>query len=160
MSAAGAALRFQRLLKAPRGLVFAAVTEPALMRRWMCPENFAVTELHAEPEVGGAFRIVMQGPDGARYPVAGEYLEVRPPEALSFTWTWEEPHTLAGVTTRVRLRLAERDGGTQLTMIHSNLPTAEERESHRGGWTGALAKLARLVAAPPDVNGETERWTT
>lgn len=153
MSAAGAALRFQRLLKAPRETVFAAVTEPELMRRWMCPEHFAVTEIAAEPEIGGAFRIVMEGPDGERYPVAGEYLAVRPPEELSFTWTWEEPHTLAGVTTRVRLHLAERAGGTQLTMVHSNLPTAEERESHRGGWTGALAKLKGVVAAPHGSEG-------
>lgn len=147
MSAAGAALRFERLLRAPRGVVFAAVTDVTLMRRWMCPRNFSVTEAHAQAEVGGGFRIVMQGPDGARYPVAGEYLEVRPPEAVTFTWTWEPPHSMAGVTTRVRLRLTERDGGTHMTMVHSNLASLAERESHREGWTGALAKLAALVAA-------------
>lgn len=146
MSAAGTALRFERLLRAPRDVVFAAVTDAALMRRWMCPEEFSVTEAQACAEVGGAFRIVMQAPDGARYPVAGEYLEVRPPEAVTFTWTWEPPHTMAGVTTHVRLRLAEREGGTHLTMVHSNLASLEERDSHRIGWTGALAKLARLAA--------------
>ncbi len=147
-------LRIERRLPAPRALVYAALTEAALMQRWMCPEGFEVVEVSADARPGGGFRLVMRGPDGTCYPVAGAYLELRAPEAVAFTWRWEPPSTMAGVETRLSIELAERPGGTHLVMIHSGLPDETERESHRGGWTGALNNLERLVER------ETAQWTT
>lgn len=147
-------LRLERRLAGPRAVVFAALTEAALMRRWLCPEDFEVIEASADPRPGGRFRVAMRGPDGACFRAAGAYLELRPPEGLAMSWTWEPPHTMAGVETQLRIELAERAGGTHLTMVHSGLTDAAERDSHRGGWTGALTHLESLVEK------ETARWTT
>ena len=54
---------------------------------------------------------------------------------------------MAGIATEVRIELDEREGGTRLVMTHSGLPDVTERDSHRAGWTGALAKLTDLMQA-------------
>ena len=41
----------------------------------------------------------------------------------------------------------EREGGTRLVMTHSGLPDVTERDSHRAGWTGAMAKLTDRMQA-------------
>jgi uncharacterized protein YndB with AHSA1/START domain len=138
-------LRFVRLMRAPRERVFAALVEPERMRAWMCPEDFRVTSVEVEPGVGGGFRLVMVDPDGAAYPVRGSYLQLRPPELVEFSWTWEPVHPMASVTTRVRVELAEAEGGTRFVMTHSGFPDDAEADSHEGGWTGALAKLQTFV---------------
>jgi glutathione S-transferase len=142
-------LRFERVFRAPPRLVFAAVTEARLIRRWMCPESFEVAEAEADPRVGGRFRVAMRAPDGTVYRVAGEYLEVRPPEAVAFSWTWEPEHTMSGVETRIRVELSEHAEGTLFRMTHSGLPSEAERESHRAGWTGALKHLEALTESLP-----------
>jgi uncharacterized protein YndB with AHSA1/START domain len=143
----GEMLRFERTLPAPRPLVFAAVTEARMLRRWMCPEGFSVTTAESEPEPGGRLRVVMRDPEGKSYAAVGEFLEVRAPELVAFSWTWEPGHTMAGIATEVRIELDEREGGTRLVMTHSGLPDVTERDSHRAGWTGALAKLTDLMQA-------------
>jgi uncharacterized protein YndB with AHSA1/START domain/DNA-binding transcriptional ArsR family regulator len=141
----GEVLRLERRFAAPRRLVFDAVTRPALLRRWMCPEGHAVTEIVAEPEPGGRFRLAMEGPDGRVYRVAGEYREVEPPVRVVFGWTWGAGHSMAAVPTTMTIELFDFEGGTRLVMTHTGLASVAERESHRGGWTEALAKLQRLI---------------
>jgi uncharacterized protein YndB with AHSA1/START domain len=141
----GEVLRLERRFAAPRRLVFDAVTKPALLRRWMCPEGYAVGEIVAEPEPGGRFRLAMQGPDGRVDRVEGEYREVEPPARVVFGWTWGPGHSMAGVPTTVTIELFEFEGGTRMVMTHAGLADVAERESHRGGWTEALGKFERLI---------------
>lgn len=145
----GETLRFERRLAAPRRLVFAAVTEPAMLRRWMCPEGCSLPEVEAEPVAGGAFRLAMHLPDGRVVRVEGTYREVRPPERVVFSWTWQPGHSMAGVETLITIELEEAGpgtrAGTRMVMTHERLRDVAEREDHRHGWTEALAKLERLM---------------
>lgn len=74
-----------RVFDAPRALVFRAWTDPKHMARWWGPHGFTspVCELDVRP--GGAWRIVMRGPDGAEHPAKGVYREVVAPERLVMT---------------------------------------------------------------------------
>jgi uncharacterized protein YndB with AHSA1/START domain len=139
------AIRMSRVLRAPPATVFAALTRPELLQRWMCPENFSVVLVETDPRPGGQFRIVMQKPDGSRYPATGTYTEVRAPTVLAFTWRWESGHALAGVETSIRFELSVQGDDTFLLMTHDGLPTEDERRGHHGGWTGALTNLERLI---------------
>src|SRR5579871_3749344 len=74
-----------RVFEAPRALVFKAWTDPKHMAQWWGPRGFTnpVCELDVRP--GGAWRIVMRGPDGALHPTKGVYREVVEPERLVMT---------------------------------------------------------------------------
>ena len=138
------AIRMSRVLRAPPATVFEALVRPELLQRWMCPENFTVAMVETDPRPGGRFRIAMRNPNGSLFPATGTYTEVRAPELLAFTWTWETGHVMAGVETSIRIELSAQGAHTFLLMTHFGLPTEDERAGHQGGWTGALTHLERL----------------
>ena len=74
-----------RVFDAPRALMFKVWTEPKHVAQWWGPHQFTnpICEMDVRP--GGAFRIVMRGPDGSDHPARGHYREVTPPERLVFT---------------------------------------------------------------------------
>ena len=71
-----------RVLDATPENVFDAWTDPKQMEQWWGPKCFTnpVCELDVRP--GGAWRIVMRGPDGMEYECGGVYSEVVKPERL------------------------------------------------------------------------------
>ena len=84
----------------------------------------------------------MHAPSGNVYTVVGTFREVRPPERLAFTWTWEGKDM---GETLVTLDLHDRDGATHLVLTHELFPTTEMRDEHGTGWAGCLSRLATLV---------------
>ncbi len=74
-----------RVFDAPRALVFKVWTDPAHLAQSWGPHTFTnpVCEMDLRP--GGAYRIVMRGPDGSEYPAKGVYREVVEPERLVMT---------------------------------------------------------------------------
>jgi uncharacterized protein YndB with AHSA1/START domain len=81
-----------RVFDAPRSLVFDAWTKPELLERWLGVRNgwsFAVCEV--DLRVGGAYRFVWRGPDGAEMGMGGVYREIVAPERLVSTEKFDEP---------------------------------------------------------------------
>src|SRR5579872_6853405 len=75
-------LTITRVFDAPRALVFKAWTDPKHLAQWWGPHTFTNPVCELDVRTGGAFRIVMRGPDGAEHPARGVYGEVKPPERL------------------------------------------------------------------------------
>jgi uncharacterized protein YndB with AHSA1/START domain len=104
-----------RVFDAPRSLVFDAWTKPELVKRWLGVRNgwsLAVCEI--DLKVGGAYRFVWRGPDGAEMGMGGVYREVAPPERLVSTEKFDEAwYPGEAVDTMV---LTEQDGKTTLTV--------------------------------------------
>jgi uncharacterized protein YndB with AHSA1/START domain len=69
-----------RTFGAPRRLVWAAMTEPDKMRRWMLPPpGFTTTVCEVEPRVGGALRIAWKTADAdPAMTLAGTFSEFAP----------------------------------------------------------------------------------
>lgn len=80
---AGGSIELRRILPATPEKIFAAWTDPELMRRWMSPVGHAEAEV--DLRVGGRFRVTMVG-QGITIEHTGEYVEVAPPLRLAFTW--------------------------------------------------------------------------
>ena len=57
-------LTLYRVIDAPVEAVYAAWTEPDMLRRWLAPGNATVVRAVAEAAVGGTFLIEMRGADG------------------------------------------------------------------------------------------------
>ncbi len=102
---------------APTHLVYRAVTEPELVRRWWNAKRGEVTTCEIDLRVGGKWRYVMQTPDGFEVAFHGEYREIIPNERVVSTEAYEgapDPDDNATVNT---MTLTENDGGTTLTVL-------------------------------------------
>jgi uncharacterized protein YndB with AHSA1/START domain len=105
------------------------------------PEGFTCPEVTLDVRVGGAYRIAMQPPEGELFHLVGEYLEVRSPSRLAYTFRWEPPDPDDQETARLELR--ERAGASEIELTHGPFTTEARRELHEAGWTDTFARLAR-----------------
>lgn len=115
-----------RTLRAPRELVFEAITTPEHFAVWFGTAAVEVPQetLTMDVRPGGAFRAVMVLPDGNRIDWAGEYQVVDPPSHLAMTLT-DQPGDDAGLP--VLFDLDEVDGGTRLTIRQDRSDFTDEQ---------------------------------
>lgn len=139
-----AMVELKRVFKAPPEAVYHAWTDPKALAAWMGPDGVSTAVDHMDVRVGGAFRYVMEGEDD-NYPAHGTFLEIVPNRRLAFTWAWENGE-IAGVEMLVELDFAAVEGGTELTLTHSKLPSETAREKHTEGWTSSFDCLEAYVA--------------
>jgi uncharacterized protein YndB with AHSA1/START domain len=71
-----------RLIDTPREQVFAAIADPARLARWWGPNGFSSTFEVFEFGPGGAWRLVLHGPDGTNYPNENRFAEIVAPERI------------------------------------------------------------------------------
>jgi uncharacterized protein YndB with AHSA1/START domain len=91
----------------------------------------------------------MQPPEGGLFYLAGEFLEVVPPERLSYTFRWEDPDP-EDVETVVTLSLrAIGAASTELALDQGEFASERRRALHEDGWTQALNKLEILMSSAP-----------
>lgn len=73
---------FTRSFDAPRRLVWKAMTNPDLIRKWLFgPPGWTMTACDEDSRPGGAFRWAWRGPAGEDMQMRGVYREVVPPAA-------------------------------------------------------------------------------
>ncbi len=148
----GLTVRVTKEIRAPREVVFDAWTSAESRRRWWAtgrPEGLHVCEIDAR--VGGRYCMKQIGspdtPTGMdpnyEWVMDGEFVEVRRPQRLVFTWNVNHiPPERDGLVT---VDFEEMPGGTRVTLTHENLPTQKSRDDTDGGWKHMLAELARVV---------------
>ena len=142
-------LHLVRELPVPRPLIFGMHTEPRQLARWWGPNGFTVPSLALDLRVGGAYRIEMQPPEGARFFLAGEFLRIDPPAHLSYTFRWEDPDP-DDQETNVTLSLADLGDSTELTLDQGPFLTEARLALHTQGWTEGLDRLYEVVAKDAD----------
>ena len=103
-----------RVFDAPRSLVFDAWTKPELLKRWLGVRNgWSLAVCEVDLRVGGAYRFVWRGPDGAEMAMGGVYREIVAPERLVSTEKFDDPwYPGEALDTIV---LVEQDGKTTAT---------------------------------------------
>jgi uncharacterized protein YndB with AHSA1/START domain len=115
-----------RDFNAPRDLVYRALTEPDLIRRWWNARRGEVTICDVDLRVGGAWRYVMVTPDGTEVAFHGMYREIVPNERLVYTEIFEMPGISDDDATVNTVTLEEHDGFTTMTSV-TECHTAETR---------------------------------
>ena len=133
-------------LSAPRDRVFRTLTQPAVLRRWWGPSGFTTPEIELDLQVGGGYRFGMQPPEGELFHLAGEFIEIDPPNLLAYTFWWEEPDPDDRETV-VRLSLDEIGSGTRVSLSQGDFATQARLTLHTDGWTDSFVKLRRLFEA-------------
>lgn len=141
-----------RVFDAPRHLVWRAMSEPALVKRWLLgPPGWTMPECENDLRVGGAYRHVWRNPKGGEMTLHGTYSEVDPPNRCTRTEIFQfGPQTVEQLATAV---LTEQDGQTTLT-ITVLFPSKEARDASiaHGMERGVRAshdRLAELLTTLP-----------
>ncbi|MEI2456880.1 SRPBCC domain-containing protein [Lysobacter firmicutimachus] len=140
----------QRVIHAPRDLVFLAWTDPVHIARWWGPHGFRSVVRQMDVATGGEFRICMVGPDGAEYPLRGRYQELVAPERLVYWVDWDDPARPPQPSlNRVSLS-ARSDGHTEVT-LELEFASAGEREDVQTqqvvpGWGECFERLDAYLA--------------
>jgi len=138
----GRTLRLERSYDAPAEQVFDAWTNPEVLRRWWFVEETQQTALaEVDLRVGGAYRLSMEDPDGARHTVRGEYREVRRPELLVYSWRWELDAGGLGHESEVTVRFIADGERTTVELVHAGLEDEASRDRHAIGWTACMGHL-------------------
>ena len=144
-----------RAFDAPRRLVFDALTEPELLKRWLLgPPGWSLEVCEIDLRVGGAFRYVWRNADGTDMGMGGIYREIVPPDRIVHTELYDEDWT--GGETLVTTVLTEQDGRTILTTT-VRYASGEARdaalrsgmEEGLGASYGRLAELLASTQVPP-----------
>jgi uncharacterized protein YndB with AHSA1/START domain len=145
------ALRMERRFDASPEAVFDAWTNPEVLRRWWAAgPGWETPNAEVDLRAGGRYRLTMRDPSaGAEHTVGGEYVEVRRPDRLTYTWAWEpEPGGPdMGPESRVTVDFVADGQGTRVELTHSGLPSDESRAQHEHGWNACFDNLAARVFA-------------
>lgn len=146
---AGLGFELKRRFRASPERIFRAWTQPAALREWWCPPGWQAGAIEIDLRIGGGYRIAMAraGSVGASVSVSGEFLDVRPPERLIYTWRWAGAFAELPVT-QVTLELQKSGGVTLLTLRHEGFNEAGARQQHRSGWMSACDRLDRATTLP------------
>jgi uncharacterized protein YndB with AHSA1/START domain len=143
---------------APRELVWLACTDAKHLAQWWGPRGFSAPVCEWDAQPGKKIYVVMRAPDGTRYPMGGEFLEVVPPEKLvTLTGALDDKGDLM-FEFRHTLTLVERDGKTKLTMRSRLMKViAPDAAKYIGGFeagmTQSLERLTDVVEKIPFTAG-------
>lgn len=103
-----------RQFDAPRHLVFACYTQPALIRRWLNgAPGWTMPVCEFEPKVGGRYRYEWKSPDGYVMAMGGVIRAIEPVERIVSAEVFDEDWT--GGETVSTILLEEEDERTSLT---------------------------------------------
>ena len=142
-------LELSHRYSAPRADVFDAWTNPQVLKRWWAAAPTWETPLaEIDAREGGSYKLSMRTDAGEVHTVKGEFREIRPPERLAYTWSWEQgpDAAMAGSEeTLVIVDFLEDGAGTLVKLTHSGFASEEIRGMHVQGWEAVLANLERSV---------------
>jgi uncharacterized protein YndB with AHSA1/START domain len=139
-------IEFERLLDAPRHLVWEAMTKAEHFTHWWGPASQEMISAQLDFRVGGSYRFVTRGDDGIEHAFRGEIREIVPLEHVVQTFEYEG---MPGAVTLDSLTLIEQGNKTLLkstSIIESGTPEAVEAMVASGMAEGAAETYDRLEA--------------
>lgn len=129
-------LTFEITVAAPASAVYRAFTNQSAVTTWLC------STAQVTAQEGGVIFLQWSRPN---YYAVGEFTRLKPDRRIAFTWHGRgEP-----APTRVKVKLAEQDDGTRVTLAHKKLGSGAKWENVRRqvheGWTFGLANLKQVL---------------
>ena len=134
------AVAVERVIAAPRSKVYRAWLDPALLARWMGPDDFSVTVATVDERVGGVHQVEMLDAEGGHHTFVSLIDELVPDERIVLTFKFDPE----AQETKLTLTFSDAEGGgTALRLEHERI-TVEgslDTQSVNVGWGQTLAKL-------------------
>jgi uncharacterized protein YndB with AHSA1/START domain len=139
-------LTVRKIFHAPREKVFAAWTDPHLLKQWWGSPGYTTPIAEIDLRVGGHWRLGMKPPDrDVVHICTGEFTEVKSPEKLVYTWRWEGGESAS--RTVVSVEFIDHGTDTELILIHSGFADEKDKGMHNEGWSDVLQNLEQLISS-------------
>ena len=140
-------ITMQRSFRAPRELVYRAMTDPELIPQWWGQRSTTTIVDKLDARVGGEWRFIQRAENGSEYAFRGTFQELDPPSRIVQTFEFEP---MAGHVSTDALTLTDIDGGT-LVRIDSTFASKEDRDGMlqsgmEGGANETYDRLEELLA--------------
>lgn len=142
-------IRLHRVLRCPPAHVYRAFIDPAAHCKWSAPHGFVATSLHADPRVGGSYRMSFTNfRTGQSHAFGGTYRELTPPTdtaagRIRYTDTFDAPGLPGEMN--ITVTFTPVSCGTDLTITQEGVPEQIPAEMCYLGWQESLNQLAALV---------------
>jgi uncharacterized protein YndB with AHSA1/START domain len=140
-----------RIVNAPRELVWEAMTNPLHVIHWWGPRGFSTTIEEMDFRVGGVWKQVMHGPDGANYPNQHVFQEIVKPERLVYSHGGRREGG-PSVTSVATWTFEVVDAGKTKVTVRMVFSTAQDRDrvvQEFGAVEGGKQTLERLAEYLP-----------
>ena len=131
-----------RVIDAPRDLVFEAFTEKEHIEQWWAPRGATTHEMDVKP--GGVWRYSQPGRGGAKQPFKIEFIEISKPTRLVYDYGTDSADAPEAVRTTVTF---DQENGKTKVSLQLLFATAADREQavKYGAIVGAMQALEELA---------------
>jgi uncharacterized protein YndB with AHSA1/START domain len=150
-------LIIKRTFKAQKERIWEAWTAPGTLMVWSGPRSFTTPVSRIDLRVGGRYISCMRSPDGKEFWSTGVYKEIVPMSKLVLTDSFADsegnvvPASQYGMPgiwpleLLVTVDLMEKDGVTEMELVHSGIPEGMAKEMTRSGWNESFDKLEEYL---------------
>jgi uncharacterized protein YndB with AHSA1/START domain len=150
-----ATTKVSMIIKAPRRAVYKACLDPHAVAAWRVPDNMKAQVHVFDAREGGTYRMSLTYRDPAPSPVGktsedtdsfqGRFVELVPDEKIVEAIEFDSRDPGFAGEMKMTTRLADADGGTEVTILCQHLPSGIRPADNEEGTRQALQKLAALV---------------
>ena len=135
----------ERLIAAPRELVFRAFTTAEHLAHWWGPTGFSITTSAFEFRPGGVWRFVMHGPDGRDYQNRQVLDVIEPP--VRILCHYGDGEDVERATHQTRITLDAEGDKTRLTwrLVFASIEERDRLAREYGAEVGAQQTVGRLA---------------
>lgn len=139
-------IKLHRVLRATPERVYRAFLDADAMVKWLPPNGFTAKMHHADPKVGGTYKMSFTNfTTGKSHSFGGKYLELTPHERIRYTDKFDDPNLPGEI--QVTISLKQGSCGTELNIVQEGVPAVIPAEACYLGWQESLILLAKLVEA-------------
>jgi uncharacterized protein YndB with AHSA1/START domain len=152
-SAAKYSLQVRRTFPVAREKMFAMCSQPEHLEQWMGrvdPRN-VVKYREFDFRVGGGHLFENRTADGIVFLNRDEFLEIKPPERIKFTWAWQQMDAMGKKIaeldgTVLTVEFFDRGDSTEVVLTHEQFTDTAIRDRHNAGWNLCFDRLGEHLA--------------
>ena len=151
----GSTTRVTKMIKAPRKQVYDAFVDRDAVAAWLAPDIMTLHVHHFDPREGGTFRMSLtynNAEDAQRGKTTGgidtyhgRFVQLVPYEKIVEVIEFETQDPGFAGEMKMTVTFADVAGGTEVTLLHENVPSGVRPEDNEAGSRQSLQKLAALL---------------
>ncbi len=124
-------------------ILFEWIVKPELISQWFGPKHVKVIDVKIDLQTGGNYQIHLLKLDQTTFTIEGEFLEVREPSKLVFTFNYRGlSHTPPSSTVKISLEPLEHNV-SQLILIQRFNTIPSDMANRTKAWEHMMMVLAK-----------------
>jgi len=142
-------IQLRRVLPCAAAEAFRLWGDRSRVRDWYAPADAEwLSPTEADLHVGGRLALHLRS-GGREFRIDARVLAVETDHHFDLDWSWtsDDGELANAASTRVQVRFAVADGGSEVAIRHEGLPSVAVRDRYIQGWIRCFDGMERLVRA-------------